>query len=147
MSDLRLGEIDRRIADMRKRLAAAEQVRQAMADDPELVDLLIAGHQNGTAAGASSFRKPKRKPERQFHGGAVTQEYFKKVATFLESKGNKPYTIPDIAREVGLKPSNIIQLFYRTHVALVQSLPVAGHKTRKQWRLKSNWKELLEGAS
>ncbi len=144
-----LAQLDQRIALLRKRLEAAERMREAVKDDPELLQLLTVSDESPAARAyangviASPRKRPKQDGNRRIRGGEVSAGYFKRVADFLESEGNKPKSIPDMARAAGLEDNNVIQVVYRTHAVLFESHAVPGHATKKAWTLRKDWREIL----
>jgi hypothetical protein len=147
MADSRLAKLDQHIAALRKRLEAAERMRQAIDDAPDLFDVLgldgtkSSAFSNGSTA--SSRGRPSKKSRPAVTGGPKAQGYFDRIAQYLESKGNKPESIVDIAKGTGIKKASVIQVCYRTHTALFDPIGVPGHKTKRLWKLAKNWKETL----
>jgi hypothetical protein len=152
MATDRLTQLDQRIAALRKRLEAAERMREAVSDDPELLDILGGPHgaRNGTVNAEDSTPsavkrgRPKGRTKRRIHGGATAAAYFQKVAEYLESHANHPTTIPEIAHATDLDGNSVVGAIYRTHTILFESHPVPGHATKKAWNLRKDWREILE---
>jgi hypothetical protein len=144
-----LAQLDHRITVLRKRLETAEKMRDAIKEDPELLDYLLGKSEAAEASRAANGALPTegkrhgRGAMRQIHGGAKAAANFKKVADYLESIDNRPTGIPEIARAIGLTVNNVIQTMYRSHAVLFDSCAVPGHSTKRAWSLRKDWKEML----
>jgi hypothetical protein len=148
MAQLQLEELDSYIESLRERLQSAERIRKAVAADPDLLKVLgsmavIKGADNGTARGVAKKAGRPKKPGREIIGGPRAQADFQKVADHLLAGGNEPQRIPAITKATGMKRAAVIQVFYRTHGPLFVSERVPDQPSRKQWRLRKDWKERL----
>ena len=146
-----LAIIEERVEAARKRLEVFEQLRDAVASDPTILDDLLAGL-NGAPHGSSKpnavakvEKRERGRPPKDtgagIFGGPVAAEHFEKVSQFFELRGNTPHSVAEIAKATGLKQPAVIQLCYRSHAVVFESVPVLGHKTKRKWRLTVDWKQ------
>jgi len=154
-AELQLDRLRTMLAAAEKRVERIKRIMEAVQEDPDLLEPLVGAtlpavatarrtdathaNANGTAA-----PRPQAVTERLITGGPVTMEHFHRIANHLTEHGNAPLPVSAIAKAIQLPNSAVIQVVYKTHKALFDKVPIPGHKTNVMWKLKENWRAILE---
>jgi hypothetical protein len=145
MSSDKLAKLDQFISDLRRTLNDAEKVREILATNPSLADLLVGSLSAPTMTASASSRpaahtgvvNEPQSPNGIPHvsGGPTTLRYFEAIKKCLLDGNNAWQTVNEITTGAGIPHHAVTHVLYRTHKVLFErSTPLEGGR-EKVWRL------------
>jgi hypothetical protein len=131
-------------ARLAKRLEAVRKIQVILEEHPEVADDLgkLFADQPSQQVGDTRETPEPRQPstgEREAVPNGREQEptLYQRMRDLLQSRNNKPISIPEMAAALGVNRGGISNAVYVGHADDFESLPVPGKVRRREWKLKN----------